>query len=252
VQIKGQTESSSGDAQSKADRVYETLRTEFVQGEWPFGQTFSGAELAERFGVSRRPVMDAVQRLEADGFVDIIPQVGCRVVLPEEARIRDNLELQAAIETPAARMAAERATPADVELLEAIHAETAAIVEARDADAYPALNREFHALILEIAGNRAFASIAAKAGDLRAFYFHPHRYHEVVDVLPDRQADHERILAAIRAHDPSAAETAMAAHLDPEHGLSIIRRAAERREQTRERSAALAEARARRRVGTRT
>ena len=251
MQIKQHAETSANAPSSKADRVYETLRNEFVQGEWPFGQTFSASELAERFGVSRRPVMDAVQRLEANGFVDILPQVGCRVVLPEEERIRDNLELQAAIETPAARMAAERATKADIELLEAIHAEAAAIVETRDADAYPAVNREFHAVILEIAGNRAFASIAAKAGDLRAFYFHPHRYHEVVDVLPERQADHGRILAAIRAHDPDAAAAEMAAHLDPEHGLSIIRRAAERREQARERSAAMAEARARRRVGAR-
>ncbi len=69
---------------NKTDRVYDALRSEFVRGEWPFGQTFSTYELAERFDVSRRPIMDALQRLEAAGFVEIIPQVGCRVVLPEE------------------------------------------------------------------------------------------------------------------------------------------------------------------------
>jgi len=105
---------------SKAERIYDALRLEFVHGAWPFGQTFTTYELAERFGVSRRPVMDAVQRLQSDGFVEVIPQVGCRVVVPDERRLHDHLELSMILEPPAARMAAERATVAEEEYLESL------------------------------------------------------------------------------------------------------------------------------------
>jgi len=118
---------------SKAERIYDALRLEFVHGAWPFGQTFTTYELAERFGVSRRPVMDAVQRLQSDGFVEVIPQVGCRVVVPDERRLHDHLELSMILEPPAARMAAERATPADVDRLERIHERATPIVESGDA-----------------------------------------------------------------------------------------------------------------------
>jgi DNA-binding GntR family transcriptional regulator len=210
---------------SKAERIYDALRLEFVRGAWPFGKTFTTYELAERFGVSRRPVMDAVQRLQADGFVEVMPQVGCRVVVPDERQLREHLELSMVLEAPAARMAAERATPADVHRLEQIHERTTPIVEAGDGAAYPPLNREFHTAILEMAGNRRLAEIAASAWDLREFFFHPYLHPGVVAVMPERHQDHARILAAIRAADPDAAEAAMHAHLDPTSALEIVRAA---------------------------
>src|SRR4051794_13943816 len=76
-----------------ADRIYDALRREFVDGHWEFGQAFSTYELAARFEVSRRPVLDALQRLEGEGFVEIIPQVGCRVVSVDDVRVREHLEL---------------------------------------------------------------------------------------------------------------------------------------------------------------
>jgi DNA-binding GntR family transcriptional regulator len=210
---------------NKADRIYEALRAEFVRGEWPFGQTFTTYELAERFAVSRRPVMDAVQRLQSHGFVEVIPQVGCRVVMPDERRIHDQLEVSAILEAPAARMAAERATEEDVERLERIHARTTPIVEARDGAAYPPLNREFHTAILEIAGNRRLVTLAASAWDLREFFFHPYLHPGVLAVIDLRHNDHERILEAIKAHDGEEAQARMQEHLDPEWALEIVRSA---------------------------
>ena len=210
---------------SKAERIYDALRLEFVHGAWPFGQTFTTYELAERFGVSRRPVMDAVQRLQSDGFVEVIPQVGCRVVVPDERRLHDHLELSMILEPPAARMAAERATPADVDRLERIHERATPIVESGDGASYPPLNREFHRAILEMAGNQRLAAIAASAWDLREFFFHPYLHPGVTAVMPERHDDHARILAAIRAGDADAAESSMQAHLDPEFALEIVRAA---------------------------
>ena len=206
---------------NKAERVYQTLRDEFARGEWPFGTRFSTYELAERLDVSRRPVMDAVQRLQADGFVEVIPQVGCRVVVPDERLLREQFELSAALEGFAAELAASRATDSDVEHLERVHARAEPVVAAGDGAAYPPLNREFHAAILEIAGNDRLAALAINAWDLREFFFYRYRANNP-GLFAQRHADHEAILGAVRDRDPKAARASMEAHLDPEVGLSLV------------------------------
>jgi GntR family transcriptional regulator, rspAB operon transcriptional repressor len=209
---------------NKAERVYEALRSEFVHGEWTFGQSFSTYELAERFRVSRRPVMDALQRLQTDGFVEIIPQVGCRVVLPEESRVRDHLELSAILFGPAARKAAERADEAAVSRLRDIYAALVPVVARRDFEGYQTLQHEFRRAILDIAGNLALASLAEDATDLWEFYFHPYRRQVNLDVLDERLSDHRDILEAIEARDGAVAQSRMEAHLNPERVLELIRR----------------------------
>jgi DNA-binding GntR family transcriptional regulator len=209
---------------NKAERVYDALRAEFVHGAWTFGQAFSTYELAERFGVSRRPVMDALQRLQADGFVEIIPQVGCRVVLPEETRVRDHLELSAILLGPATRRAAERRTETDLRRLESMHASLVPIVAVRDFEGYQVGHRAFHTAILEIAGNRELAALAEDATDLWEFYFHPYRRHVSLAVLEERLNDHAEILEAIRQRDGETAQQRMETHLDPERVLDLIRR----------------------------
>jgi DNA-binding GntR family transcriptional regulator len=209
---------------NKTATVYNVLRTEFLDGAWQFGQTFSTYELAARLGVSRRPIIDAMHRLQSDGFVEITPQVGCQVVMPEEARMRDNLELSAALEPPAARLAALRATPAGIEHLTEIHARATEAIERLDADAYPTLNREFHMAILRMSENEAVASMAAAAWDLRQFYFNPYRTLAAPSELPKRHDDHGRLLEAIREGDGDRAQAVMTRHLDPGYGLGLIRR----------------------------
>ncbi len=71
---------------SKTDQIYDALRTRLMQGHYQFGEVLSTYELAQEFGVSRRPVMDAAMRLASEGFISIIPQVGCRVIIPDEDR----------------------------------------------------------------------------------------------------------------------------------------------------------------------
>jgi DNA-binding GntR family transcriptional regulator len=210
---------------NKAERIYDALRAELLNGEWSFGQQFSTYELAQRFGVSRRPIMDAVQRLESDGFVEIIPQVGCRVVAPDATRVRDQLELSAILQGPATHRAALRASDADIQRLSEIHARLVPTVAARDFDAWRVVHREFHSAILETAGNQALADLAEDAMDLWEFYFHPIRQH-VIDLaaLEERLADDTQILDAIRAHDGDRAQQQMEAHLDPDRLLEVLRR----------------------------
>ena len=75
---------------TKADLVFETLKARLIAGWRDYGETLNTVEIAEEFGVSRRPVMDAMGRLEVAGFIEIIAQVGCRVIVPERRAVREH------------------------------------------------------------------------------------------------------------------------------------------------------------------
>jgi DNA-binding GntR family transcriptional regulator len=211
---------------TKADVVCAALRAELVHGHWAFGETLSTYALAERFGVSRRPVLDAMQRLETAGFVDIIPQVGCRVVVPEQSRVRDYLEMSPLFQGAAVARVAATATADDVAYLAGIHHRLGPTVDAQDFDEYQRAHRAFHSGILTLAGNRRLAVLAEEATDLWEFFFHPYRQSWPLEVLRSRLDDHSAILEAIRVGDPDVARGQMEQHLDPEAAMQVMSSAA--------------------------
>src|SRR5690349_24287914 len=99
---------SDGKRTTKADTVYEEMRRQLISGDRPAGQTFSTYDLAREFGVSRRPVMDAVMRLETAGYIEIVSQVGCRVIVPSSKDLLDHLDVITALAGAAGKLAAER------------------------------------------------------------------------------------------------------------------------------------------------
>ncbi len=64
---------------SKTIRTYEYIKDGLKSGRWVFGDEISVVEVADELEVSRRPVIDALKKLEAEYFVEIVPQTGCRV-----------------------------------------------------------------------------------------------------------------------------------------------------------------------------
>jgi len=194
--------------------VHDMLRAELMSGAWPFGASFSTYDLAHRFGISRRPVMDALARLESAGFVEIIPQVGCRVVLPREEQVREHFQLAGALEGAAARLAARAPGAAQIARLEAIHLGAEPLVEAGDGAGFADANRELHAAILDLAGNATIARIARETWDLRDFYLHDYLQDRPSADLVQRHAEHRHVLDAIAARDPEGARGCMEAHLE--------------------------------------
>ncbi|MGC4050762.1 MAG: GntR family transcriptional regulator [Paludibaculum sp.] len=93
------------------EQVYMTIRNRILRGELRFGTGLSRRVLAEELGVSIVPVGDALQRLESDGLVESRPRVGTRVRIPTARSIRGHYILREALETQAARIFAEKASP---------------------------------------------------------------------------------------------------------------------------------------------
>src|SRR3954465_11647259 len=99
------------------DQVLSELRQRIVNGDYPPGQRLTEERLAADFGVSRNPVREALRIVEADGAVTMMPRRGAGVATPDASPVADLFAVRSSLETVAARMAAERATPQDVAAL---------------------------------------------------------------------------------------------------------------------------------------
>lgn len=178
-----------------------------MSGELEQGALLSEADEAERLGISRSPVREAIQQLAREGLVDVLPKRGTLVVRLSAKDARHSFELREAIETSAARLAAERRTP------EQLDAMRRALTEKRDVsdrDGKYERGARFHDLVVAAADN----PFLQEAFNLAAGRIELVSRQAVVRSrkLPNG-ARHEDILAAIERGQGDAAERAMRAHL---------------------------------------
>lgn len=191
--------------------IHDVIRDAIVRLEIPPGALIDKSALCERLGVSRFPVSEALGRLAEDGFVEILPQRGTRVTLINLADCREAMFIRRALESDAVRNIALRG---DKALLNAIRDNVAAQHAAMKIDdriTFHALDLALHDLLLDALGfervKTAVYAARAKLDRMRLFLCTPQRQASTI-------AEHERILEALRAHDPAAAGLAMEEHLD--------------------------------------
>lgn len=192
-------------------RVYERLRDEIVDGSLSPGEQLVEARIAEDLGVSKTPVREALIRLQRDGLVEIEPYRGARVLEPSGDDVREVLELRSLLECQIARDLAAR-RPADVlDALEASIAESTDALSSGDGERLRDSLTAFSDLMAEACGSRRMAKLLE---DLRSVLL---LIGNTSLRAPGREArsiaEHEAILAAIRAGDPDAAARATAAHI---------------------------------------
>ncbi len=149
---------------TKADDVARTLEDEIVSGVVPPGQVLRQEHLCERFGVSRTPIREALQRLEALGLVTALPNRGARVRSISSAELREAFLVRAELEGLATAHAATRMSPDSLAKLDAAEERFAQLTlelraQMRDGDlgdhalvlAWMAANHAFHDVIYEVA-----------------------------------------------------------------------------------------------------
>ncbi len=190
------------------DLIAETLREEILRGSVAPGQALRQEELAERFGVSRLPVRDALLRLEAQGLVHVYPNRGAFVISLSADEVTEIYEMRLLLEGDIIERAVPRMTSDDRRRIDAAHAEatrTAGGPEWMEGD------WRFHRALYEPAARpRQLATIE----NLRSTVA---RYSSGHDALPTRTpewlADHDAILAACRARASVAARRRLEEHL---------------------------------------
>jgi DNA-binding GntR family transcriptional regulator len=113
----------AGEAASFADRAYYAIRELIVTLELPPGVVVREPELTERLGIGRTPVREALRRLAQERLVEVFPRRGMFVTKVDVRDLTRLCEVRVALEPEAARLAAERATQADLAELRALLAE---------------------------------------------------------------------------------------------------------------------------------
>lgn len=154
------------DRPSRTRQVFDELRMAIVHGELPPNSLYSVTELAGRFGVSRTPVREALIELASMGMVRFERNRGFRILESSARDIKEIFELRILLEVPAARMAAEKATPEDIADLHAILQAMRAAAQRQDEADFRRNDRSFHRSVLLLSGNRRLADFVETLRDL--------------------------------------------------------------------------------------
>jgi DNA-binding GntR family transcriptional regulator len=196
---------------SARDRVYLTLREAIVSAELEPGRRLSENELAERLGVSRTPVREALVRLRDERLVAIVPQLGTFVTLISTEGVADAAFVREALECAAIRLATERAAEEELAELQANLAAQDRAQQAGDADAFDALDDALHRRLCEISGHEIAWSLSRRANG------HLDRVRRLSlpepGYLGEMVAEHREVVAAVAHRDPDQAEAALRHHL---------------------------------------
>lgn len=192
--------------------VYAQLRTAILHGTLRPMERITENQIAARFGMSRTPVREAFRRLEAEGLIHVVPQRGSFVSQPSVEGILEIYQIRTPLEAMATRIAAETIEPSQLRRLEEIVAIEADPRRRVSPERSLRLNREFHAIIFACTRNRRLASMLTSLQD------EVHRvrvlWPSTVARLDETRKEHVAILAALKAHDPAAAERSMREHLE--------------------------------------
>ncbi|MTI82108.1 MAG: GntR family transcriptional regulator [Firmicutes bacterium] len=134
--------------------VFETLREAIIKGNLNPGERLMEIQLAEEMGVSRTPVREAIRKLELDGLVVMVPRKGAYVAGISMKDIVDVLEVRAALDALAARLAAERITDDELDKLEKSIVSISEVSDGKNLDEVVARDTGFHETIYEASRNK--------------------------------------------------------------------------------------------------
>lgn len=204
------------------DVVFQTLRQAILRGELKPGERLMEIHLAQKLGVSRTPVREAIRKLELEGLVLMIPRKGAVVAEITISDLEDVLEVRMALEELAMKHACRRITKEQLDGLEQLAAVFSESLNGDDVGACAQADMLFHDAIYEATGNNRLIQIL---NNLREQMY---RYR--MEYLKDRHShaqllkEHEEILNALKCHDEKSALEWISRHIErqKEHIISIL------------------------------
>lgn len=194
------------------DVVFNTLRQAILKGELEPGERLMEIQLAERLGVSRTPIREAIRKLELEGLVLMIPRKGAEVAKISEKSLRDVLEVRRSLEELAIELACTRMTGEDIKELEQAQETFRAAVKQGDAMTIAESDEHFHDIIYNGTGNTRLVQIL---NNLREqMYRYRLEYIKDEDKRQILLVEHDQIFKALRDHHVAAAKAAAREHID--------------------------------------
>ncbi|MFC6885195.1 MULTISPECIES: GntR family transcriptional regulator [Actinomadura] len=198
--------------ESKAEYCYELLRSRILDGTYVPGYRLVINQLAQETGVSTIPLREALRRLQSDGLVEVVRNVGARVAVFDAAQVEHTLQILARLEGYATAISAPHMTEAHLAASRKINDRMVEALQEFDPTAFTALNREFHFSIYEHCPDDHLRSL------LEAEWTRlDHMRRSTFSYVPGRArrsvVEHEQMLALISAGaDPAEIERIACAH----------------------------------------
>lgn len=198
-------------APSLSEQAYERIKNQILTLQLRPGHFFTEAQLSEALGLGRTPVHQAVHRLSLEGLIEIIPRKGLIVRPDSMNEVVHLLEARWALEPNIAALAAERATPQQIEQLQALIGNQETMAGRGDRTTFMDADRSFHRIISAAANNPVLADLIRPLHERSARLWHLQLIH--ADDLERTKREHEAIVDAIVRGDKTAAAKAMQQHI---------------------------------------
>ncbi|WP_285320880.1 GntR family transcriptional regulator [Pseudarthrobacter sp. lyk4-40-TYG-27] len=198
-------------AVSLTGQVTSMIRAAIVSGEMKPNEHYSSVGIAEKLGVSRTPVREALQLLEKEGILTVEKNRGVRVTQISLNDIVEVFQIRLILEPPAAGRAVLNATPADIERLEELYVDLVKAAEGGQARPTLEADKAFHLYFLGLADNAKLGSIVGELRNLVLTHGQitiPHA-RTSMDLADDRN----ELMEAIRKHNAEGAVRAMHGHV---------------------------------------
>lgn len=194
--------------------VYDMLRDEILELVLPPGSPVDEVQLAERFGMSRTPIREALVRLASEGLVETLPNRSTMVSNIDVLNLHTFFDAITLMYRVTTRLAAQYHRPEDLTIIRARQADFAEAVTAQNALAMISTNRQFHAAIADAGRNPYYYGLFLRLLDdgrrILRFY-----YQSYDDRLPEEYVhEHEAMIDAIATRDIALADTLARAHAD--------------------------------------
>jgi DNA-binding GntR family transcriptional regulator len=201
---------------STRDQITERLREDVLTGRLVAGERVSEAALAQRFGVSRGPIREALSLLTSEGLFVAKQNCGVTVAPPATEAVRELvLPIRRTIEVYAFRQIFDSLTPDDFRFWDDILYRMDRACRLGEVHQYPPLDVAFHRHILERAGQPDLLAIwQTIVSRLRAHFWETVREHHERNHLPRLHAHHVELLEAFRKGPKAAAVAALERHID--------------------------------------
>ena len=195
------------------DVVFNTLRHAILRGEFKPGERLMEIQLANKLGVSRTPIREAIRKLELEGLVIMIPRKGAEVADITEKSLRDVLEVRKALEELAVQLACEKITQEELEELEKAGENFKKVLNrSKDITEVAEADVRFHDVIYMATDNQKLIHLLNKLRE--QMYRYRVEYLKNPDVHEQLIQEHEEIVYHIKRREKAEATAVTCQHID--------------------------------------
>lgn len=194
------------------DVVFNTLRQAILRGELKPGERLMEIQLANKLGVSRTPIREAIRKLELEGLVLMIPRKGAEVAEITEKNLMDVLEVRKALEELAVELACDRISEEQIEELRVAAKEFQRVSKSGDVTRIAEADVKFHDVIFMATDNQRLISLL---NNLREqMYRFRVEYLKQKEYYPKLMEEHQQIIETIEKRDKKGACGIIGKHID--------------------------------------